>query len=99
VLATFRYKHYIDRSLDTSMQERTWTKLNRDGITFLPADPAQGPRPSWYGETYHTPEYVRKNWGSYFEVRHTVTAETDAQEVVLLRVRESTFLQRVFQRS
>lgn len=96
VLACFRYTHFIDRSADASLRERTWTKLSRDGVTFLPADKD---RPGSPGETYHSPEYVRKNWGSYFEVRHTVTAETDAQEVAVLRARESTFLKRVFQRS
>lgn len=100
LLATFRYTHFIDRSGDGSLRERTWTKLSRDGVTFLPADKGQaGTQPIRFGDTFHSPEYIRKNWGSYFEVRHIVTAETDAQELAVLRARESTFLQRVFQRS
>lgn len=100
LLATFRYTHFIDRSGDGSLRERTWTKLSRDGVTFLPAGSiTAGVRSGPSGDSFHSPEYIRKNWGSYFEVRQIVTAETDAQEVAVLRARESTFLKRVFQRA
>ena len=54
--------------------------------------------PSWYGEAYHTPDYVRKNWGSYFEVCHIISAGAIGQETAVLRARELTFLGRLFRR-
>jgi SAM-dependent methyltransferase len=96
LLMTFRHEHSIDQIADETIRERIRTEVNRDGIAFMTTDFWKGVFPPWYGEAYHTPEYVLKNWGSYFEVRHIITAGTVAQETAVLRARESTFLQRLF---
>lgn len=98
LLATFRHQHSIDRIADHDIRERILTGLNSGGIAFMASDAWKSVFPAWYGEAYHTPEYIRKNWGSYFEVRHIVTAGTLEEETAVLRARESTFLQRVFRR-
>ena len=77
LLLTFRYRHNIDQLADQTMRDRIWEDLDRDGIAFLPADLSKGGAPErWSGEAYHTPEYVRKNWGRYFEVCDIITAGT-----------------------
>jgi len=60
------------------------------------AETSEGETSSAYGETYHTPEYIRKNWGRYFEVCDIITAGTITEETAVLRARESSFLQRLF---
>jgi ubiquinone/menaquinone biosynthesis C-methylase UbiE len=98
LLATFRHKQ-VYQIEDQTIRERILNDLNRDGIAFMTTDAWKGVFPAWYGETYHTPEYIRKNWGSYFEVRHVVTTTgAIAEETAVLRPRDSTFLQRVFKR-
>ena len=42
LLLTFRYRHNIDQLADLTMRDRIWEGLDRDGIAFLPADPALG---------------------------------------------------------
>jgi SAM-dependent methyltransferase len=96
LLLTFQYRHNIDQLTDETVRDRIWTDLDRDGIAFLPADVSKGVSPNSYGEAYHTPEYVRKNWGRYFEVCDIITAGTITQETAVLRARESSFLQRLF---
>jgi SAM-dependent methyltransferase len=96
LLATFRYRHNIDEVADASARDRIWADLERDGIAFLTADASTGDAPGPYGETYHTPEYVRKNWGRYFEVCDIIPAGTIGEETAVLRARESSFLQRLF---
>jgi SAM-dependent methyltransferase len=91
LLAAFHYRRSIALLPDGAMRERILDDIARSGIS-CPA----GEGPQARGEAYQSPEYVRRNWGSYFEVRH-ILANGD-QEVAVMRVRESTFLQRVFQR-
>jgi SAM-dependent methyltransferase len=94
LLLTFRYRYNIDQLADQTVRDRIWEQLDRDGIAFLPPDLSKGAP----GEAYHTPEYVRKNWGRYFEVCDIITAGTIMQETAVLRARESSFLQRLFRR-
>jgi SAM-dependent methyltransferase len=96
LLLTFRYRYNIDQIADQAVRDRIWEGLNRDGIAFLPAETAPGVQPAAYGEAYHTPEYVRTNWGRYFEVCDIITAGAITQETAVLRARESSFLQRLF---
>ena len=98
LLLTFRHQHNIDQIADQAVRERIWTEVYRDGIAFMTTDSWKGVFPPWYGEAYHSPEYIRKNWGSYFEVCHVIPAGTVEQETAVLRARESTFLQRLFKR-
>jgi SAM-dependent methyltransferase len=98
LLLTFRYRDSIDQIADQTIRDRIWTDLNRDGIAYMPTDTWKGAFPAWYGEAYHTPEYIHKNWGSYFEVCHIHPVGAIPEETVVLRARESTFLQRLFQR-
>lgn len=95
LLITFRNKYNLEQIADAAVRERI--EADRGGIAFVPGDPAKGV-PAWYGETYHTPEYVRKNWGSFFELRQTIPVGAIPEETAVLRARESTFLQRFFQR-
>ena len=98
LLLTFRYRYNIEQLADQTIRDRIWEDLNRGGIAFLPADPSTGVSAKSYGEAYHTPEYVRKNWGRYFEVCDIIAAGTIMQETAVLRARESSFLQRLFRR-
>ena len=99
VLLTFRYRYSIDRLTDQTVRDRIWADLNREGIAFLTTEPSKGASPNAYGEAYHTPEYIQKNWGRYFEVCDIITAGTITQETAVLRARESSFLQRLFRQS
>jgi len=96
LLLTFRYRHNIGELADPAVRDRIWADLERDGIAFLNADASSGEAPAAYGEAYHTPDYVRKNWGRYFEVCDIIPAGTIAEETAVLRARESSFLQRLF---
>ena len=96
LLLTFRYRHNIDEVADQAVRDRIWADLEREGIAFLPAEPLKGGSASPSGETYHTPEYVRKNWGRHFEVCEIISAGTIPEETAVLRARESSFLQRLF---
>ena len=96
LLATFHYRRGIALIADQSARERVLDDVARHGVAFVAADAGSTGLPGRPGEAYHAPEYVRRNWGSYFEVRHIVA--TGKEEVAVLRARESTFLQRVFQR-
>lgn len=98
LLLTFRHRHSIAEIADEALRDRVWADVSRDGIAFMIPDAWKGLFPSWYGEAYHTPHYIQRNWGSYFEVRHIITAGTVGEETAVLRARESTFLQRVFSR-
>jgi hypothetical protein len=95
-LLTFRYRYNIDQIADPAVRDRIWADLDRDGIAFLPADASKDGPANAHGETYHTPEYIRKNWGRYFEVCDIIAAGTIMQETAVLRARESSFLQRLF---
>jgi SAM-dependent methyltransferase len=96
LLLTFRYRYNIDQLADPAIRDRIWEELDREGIAFLPADLSKGAAANAAGEAYHTPEYIRKNWGRYFEVCDIITAGTIAQDTAVLRARESSFLQRLF---
>jgi SAM-dependent methyltransferase len=98
LLLTFRYRHNIELIADQAVRDRIWTDLDRDGIAFMTTDLWKDAFPAWYGEAYHTPDYIRKNWGSYFEVCHIMPAGAIGQETAVLRARESTFLGRLFRR-
>jgi hypothetical protein len=41
---------------------------------------------------------VQRTWRSHFEVCHIVPAGTIPEDTAVLRARESTFMQRLFQR-
>ena len=96
LLLTFRYRYNIDQIADPSRAQPDLGGPNRDGIAFLPAETVPGVQAIAYGEAYHTPEYVRRNWGRYFEVCEIITAGTIMQETAVLRARDLTFLQRLF---
>jgi SAM-dependent methyltransferase len=99
LLITFRHREGLDAVADPALRDRLWSDLDRDGMAFASAaDTAAGPSPSWYGDAWRTPEYVHKAWGSYFEVCHIHPAGAIPEETAVLRARESTFLQRLFQR-
>ncbi|MDW6020656.1 class I SAM-dependent methyltransferase [Mesorhizobium sp. BAC0120] len=99
LLLTFRHNCNMERIADAAMRERIASALARDGIAFTTTDTWKDVFPSWYGETYHSTDYVRKNWGSYFEMRHIIKAGELAEETAVLRALDSTFLQRVFRLS
>ena len=97
LLLTFR--HDVEQVADPAARERVSGELRRDGIAFMTTDAWEGVFPSWYGETYHSQDYVWKNWGSYFEVRHVIKAGAIPEDTAVLRALESTFLQRLFRLS
>ena len=98
LLLTFRYRHNIELIADQAVRDRILTDLDHDGIAFMATDQTKGALPASYGEAYHTPDYIRKNWGSYFEVCHIISAGAIGEETAVLRARESTFLGRLFRR-
>jgi SAM-dependent methyltransferase len=97
LLATFRYKD-VEEIADAAARERIREEVGRDGIAFVAGDLWNGVFPPWYGEAWQSTDYVRRNWGSCFEVCHIIPAGTLAQGTAVLRARESTFLQRLFKR-
>lgn len=98
LLLTFRSELNADRIEDAAVRERVRRDLNSQVMAFMPSDTWKDAFPAWYGEAYHTADYIWKNWGSYFEVVRIIPARTIGQETAVLRARESTFLQRLFQR-
>jgi SAM-dependent methyltransferase len=92
LLATFRH--------DASPAVQAGAPADSEGksFVFMATDAWKGAFPAWYGEAYHAPDYVRKNWGSYFEVCHIIAPGAIPEETAILRARESTFMQRLFQR-
>lgn len=96
LVVSFQYRRAIGTIGDEALRDRVHDDLARNGVAFVVAAASPGGGvPHRRGAAYHAPEYVRRHWGSYFEVRH-ILAATD--EIAVLRARESTFLQRVFQR-
>lgn len=93
LVATFHYRRAISQIADPVVHERVLGDVARDGMAYVKAE---GSAPDGRGQAFHATEYVRRNWGSYFEVRHILAA--GGEEIAVLRARESTFLQRVFQR-
>jgi SAM-dependent methyltransferase len=98
LLISFRHADAVERFADSAERERVSAELGRDGIGFMTSEQWKGAFPDWYGEAFQTREYVRKHWGSYFEVCHITPAGPNGQEVAVLRARESTFMQRLFRR-
>jgi ubiquinone/menaquinone biosynthesis C-methylase UbiE len=98
VLASFRHGHAIEEIADETERNAILADLDRNGIAYRTSDAWKGVFPAWYGEAYHTPEYVQRSWRSYFEVCHIVPAGTIPEDTAVLRARESTFMQRLFQR-
>ena len=97
LLITFRHREGLDEIADPALRDRLLSQLDGDGIAFAGrADP--GGVPAWYGDAWRTPEYVHSAWGSYFEVCQIHPAGAIPEETAVLRARESTFLQRLFQR-
>ena len=95
---TFRHREGLDTVADPAARDRLLSQLDRDGMAFAGAGEAGAATPAWYGDAWRTPEYVHKAWGSYFEVCQIHPAGPIPEETAVLRARESTFLQRLFQR-
>ena len=91
LLLTFRYRHNIELIADQAVRDRILTDLDHDGIAFMATDQTKGVLPASYGEAFHTPDYIRKNWGSYFEVCHIISAGAIGEETAVLRAREFDF--------
>lgn len=71
LLLTFRHKYNIDLIKDENIRNKIWSELERDGMCFMNTSANwKGAFPSWYGGAYHTPDYIRENWGRYFELIH-----------------------------
>lgn len=85
LLLTFRHKHNIDQITNETIRQQVWDGVNRDGIYYMTTQLWEGIFPSWYGGTYHTPEYIREHWGRYFELIHIATAGIVTQETGLFR--------------
>ena len=98
VLASFRHGHAVEAIADEAERDAILADLDRTGIAYRTSEAWKGVFPAWYGDAYHTPEYVQRSWRSYFEVCHIVPAGTIPEDTAVLRARESTFMQRLFQR-
>ncbi len=96
LVAAFQYRRGIGMIRDQTVRDRVHDDVARSGVAFVTSQASESGAGHRRGMAYHAPEYVRRQWGSYFEVRHILA--TGTEEIAVLRARESTFLQRVFQR-
>lgn len=85
LLLTFRHKHNIDQIGNEAIRKRVWENLERDGISYMTTDLWKGVFPQWYGGAYHTPEYIKDQWGRYFELLYIADAAVVTQNTALFR--------------
>lgn len=66
-------------------------KVRQDGFLYITTNITKDIFPDWYQSTYHTEEYVRRNYDRYFDVLDYVeTAMGGHQDLVVLRKRADT---------
>lgn len=68
LILTFREKHNVDQIANEGIRKTVEADLERKGISYIRTKFWEGIFPDWYGGTYHTPEYIRENWGRYFNL-------------------------------
>ncbi len=85
LLLTFRHKYNIDQIRDEAIRNRVREEVARHGIYYMTTALWKGVFPSWYGGAYHTPEYIKENWGKYFELLHIADAGVVTQNTALFR--------------
>lgn len=61
--------------------------IERDGFLYLPSYADKGRFPDWYQNAYHTEQYVRRTFASYFDVLDYQPSALYAQDLVVLERR------------
>lgn len=65
-----------------------WTVKRIRSLGFVDSIVWDSPLPTWYQNTYHTEEYVRDQWGKYFEVVDILESAVHRQDIIVLRNRD-----------
>jgi SAM-dependent methyltransferase len=68
LLLTFRDKNIVSAFPEGGIKKQVLAELEEKGISFVHNKGWKGVFPEWYGGTYHTFDYIRGNWGKYFDV-------------------------------
>lgn len=71
LIATFRSGSFVERFIKPRSEDyadKILAALKADGITHVTDEGWAGVFPDYYNDTYHTPEYVTRRWGSELEI-------------------------------
>ena len=69
VIATFRAKDFIERAIPVERGDIILRRLKKgNGFCYQQRTGWEGVFESFYSETYHTKEYVKREWGKHFEI-------------------------------
>ena len=85
LILSFREWYNVNQIADQAMKAHIEAEMKKKGLSYVRTNFWKGVFPDWYGGTYHTPDYIERTWGKYFDIITTVPPGVVTQTCALLK--------------